>query len=66
MIQFNTRGKFKGGAGVDGRREWVGEINSELGFIDVEFGNIDRRVKPWNLGTYGMVIDEKIIIKLIE
>lgn len=54
------------GAGVDGRKEWVGEINSEPGFIDVELGNIDRRVKPWNLGTHGMVIDEKIITKLIE
>lgn len=49
-------------AGVDGRRKWVGEIVSEAGFMDVELGDIDRIVKPWNLGTHGMVIDEKIII----
>lgn len=34
------------GAGVDGRIEWVGEINSEPGCMDVELGTWIEESSP--------------------
>lgn len=63
--------KAERGAGVDGRlqgsrAEWLGALNHEPGFIDVELGALIEESSPWNLGTHGVVTDENIRISLIE